>query len=100
MDCKDVGRALSAEPRLPLQAQDHVRSCNRCQELVRSLDPPVPVDPPSSATLRLIAEVMATNLRPVRPVAPARVFIGALVAIVVSIVALRGHGKGAFPFEV
>ena len=88
MNCKDAGRALSEDSRLPLQAQDHVRSCDRCQELVRSLDSSVPVDPPSAATLRQIAAGMTINLRPVRPVAPAQYFIGAFVGIFVSIVAL------------
>ena len=100
MNCKDVARALSEESRLTFQAQDHVRSCNRCQELVRSLDSSVPVDPPSPATLRQIAEGMATNLRPVRPVAPARYFLGAFVSIFVSIVALSVYRMGAFAIAV
>jgi hypothetical protein len=100
MNCKDVARALGEESRLPLQAQDHVRSCNRCQELVLSLDSPVPLDPPSPATLRQITEGMATDLRPVRPVAPARYFLGALVGIFVSIVALGVYRLGAFAIAV
>jgi hypothetical protein len=100
MNCKDVARALSEESRLPLQAQDHVRGCNRCQELVRSLNSSVPVDPPSPATLRQIAAGLATNLRPVRPVAPARYFLGAFVGIFVSIVALGVYRMGAFAIAV
>ena len=76
MNCNEVERALSEESRLPLEAQEHVRSCNRCQELVTALNTGVPVDPPSPATLRQIADKMATNLRPVRPIAPARYFLG------------------------
>ncbi len=34
MNCDDVARALSEEPPLPLQAREHVKNCNRCQELV------------------------------------------------------------------
>jgi hypothetical protein len=100
MNCKDVARALSEESRLPLQAQDHVRSCNRCQELVVSLDSSVPLDPPSPATLRQIAEGMATDLRPVRPVAPEHYFLGAFVGIFVSIVALGVYRLGAFAIAV
>ena len=100
MNCNDVDRALSEESPLPLQAQDHVRSCNRCQELVSALNLPVPVDPPSPATLRQIAEGIATNLRPVRPVAPARYFFGAFVGIFVSIVALSVYRMGAFAIAV
>ena len=100
MNCKDVARALSEESRLPLQAQDHVRICNRCQELVLSLDSSVPLDLPSPATLQQIAEGMATDLRPVRPVAPARYFLGAFVGIFVSIVALGVYRLGAFAIAV
>ena len=100
MNCNDVARVLSEESQLPLQAQDHVRSCNRCQEFVRALNVSVPVDPPSPATLRQIAEGLATNLRPVRPVAPARYFFGSLVGIFVSIVAFGVYRMGAFAIAV
>jgi hypothetical protein len=100
MNCDDVDRALSEESRLPLQAQDHVNSCNRCQELMRALNMPVPVDSPSPATLRQIAEGITANLRPVRPVAPARYFFGAIIGIFVSIVALGAYRMGAFAIAV
>jgi len=100
MNCNDVDRALSEESRLPFQAQDHVKSCHRCQELVTALNMSVPVDPPSPATLRQIADGMATSLRPVRPVAPARYFLGAFVGIFVSIVALGAYRMGAFAIAV
>jgi hypothetical protein len=74
MNGKDVARALSKESWLPLQ--DH--------------------DPPSPATLRKIAEGMAAQLSPVRPVAPAGYFLGAFVCIIVSIVALSVDRMGAF----
>jgi hypothetical protein len=100
MNCKDVDRALSEESRVPLQAQDHVRSCNSCQELVRLLNSSVAVDPPSPATVRQMAEGMATNLRPVRPVPPARYFFGAFVGIFFSVVALGVYRMGAFAIAV
>ena len=100
MNCKNVARALSEESRLPFQAQDHVRSCNRCQEFVRLLDSPVSVDAPSPVAVRQMAEGMATNLRPVRPVAPERHFFGAFVGIFVSIAALSVYRLGAFAIAV
>ena len=100
MNCKDVARALSEESRLSFQAQDHLRICNRCQELVRLLNSSVPVDPPSLATVRQMAEGMATNLRPVRPVAPEPYFFGAFVSVFVSIVALGVYRLGAFAIAV
>jgi hypothetical protein len=74
MNCDDVNKALSQGSRLPLQAQDHVRSCDRCQELAMALNMIGSGDPPSPATLRRITENIAANLRPVRPMAPARYF--------------------------
>jgi hypothetical protein len=100
MNCKDVARALSEDSRLPLQAQDHVRSRDRCQELVRSLDSAIPVDLPSAANLQQIAAGMTTNLRPVRPVAPAQYFLGAFLGIFVSIVALSIYRMGSFAIAV
>ena len=100
MNCNDVDRALSEESQLPLQAEGHVRSCNRCRELISALDASVAVDPPSPATLRQIAENIATNLRPVRPMAPARYFFAAFVGIFVSIVALGVYRMGAFAIAV
>ena len=100
MNCKDVARALSVESPLPFQAQDHLRICNRCQELARLLNSSVPVDAPSPATLRQVAEGMATNLRPVHPVAPAPYFFGAFVGTFVAIVAFSVYRMGAFAIAV
>jgi hypothetical protein len=100
MNCKHVDRALSEESRLSLQAQDHVRGCNRCQALVSALNMSAGVDSPSPATLRQIAEGMATGLRPVRPVASERYFFGAFLGIFVSVVALGIYRMGAFAIRV
>jgi len=100
MNCKDLAMALSEGCRLPLQAQDHLRICNRCQELVRLLNSSIPLDSPSPATLRQMAEGMATNLRPVRPIAPAPYFFGAFVGIFAAIVALGVYRVGAFAIAV
>jgi hypothetical protein len=81
MNCNDVDRTLSEDLRLPLQAQEHVKSCTRCQELVSALNMPGALDPPSSATLRNIAEGIGTNLSPVRLIAPARCFLIAFIGI-------------------
>ena len=100
MNCKDVVRALSEGSPLPTQAQDHVRSCNHCQGLIGTLNKLGSLDPPSSAALRQIAAGMAIDLRPVRPMAPARYFFGAFVGIFVAIAALGVYGLGAFGIRV
>jgi len=100
MNCHDVDRTLSQGLPLPLQAEEHAGTCNRCQQLLSALNSPVPVDPLSPAALRKIAESLADNLRPVRPLAPARYFVGAFVGIFVSIVAVSVYRLGAFAIAV
>jgi hypothetical protein len=100
MKCKELARAFSEKFRLPHRGHGDAKTCIPRQELVHLLDSPVPVDPPSPAILRQIEEAMATNLRPVRPLAPARYFLGAFVGISVSIVALGVYRLGAFAIPV
>jgi hypothetical protein len=100
MNCHDVDRALSQGSPLPLQAEEHAGTCNRCQQLLSALNSSVPVDSLSPAVLRKIAESLADKLRPVRPLAPARYFVGAFVGIFVSIVALSVYRLGAFAIAV
>ena len=100
MNCNDLAKALSKEPQLPLEAQEHVKGCKRCQALVTALNTPVATEPPSPATLQQIAEGIATNLRPVSPVAPAGYFFGAFAGIFVSIVALFVYPMGALAIAV
>lgn len=100
MNCNDVDRALSQGSPLPLQAEEHARACNRCRQLLTALNSPVSVEPLSPAALRRIADSLADNLRPVRPLAPARYFAGAFAAIFVSIVALSVYRLGAFAIAV
>jgi len=100
MNCHDVDQALSRGSPLPLQAEEHAGTCNRCQQLLSALNSSVPVDLLSPAALRKIAESLADNLRPVRPLAPARYFVGAFASIFVTIVALSVYRLGAFAIVV
>jgi hypothetical protein len=100
MNCNDVDKALSEAPRLPPAAQAHVKSCIRCQELITALNVGSVEDSPSPTTLRHIEDIIAKNLRPVRPLAPAGYFFAALAGIFVSIVALAVYPMGAFAIAV
>ena len=100
MNCKEIARALSEKSPLTNQAQDHARSCNRCQELINGLNIPVAMDSPSPATLGRIAKCMATGLHQVRPMASAHYFFGAFVSIFVSIVAIGVYRMGAFAIAI
>ena len=70
MKCDDVDRALSEEPRLPLQAQEHVKSCTRCQQLVERAQYAGCVGYAFTSNSAQIAEGIATNLSPVTPDRP------------------------------
>jgi hypothetical protein len=61
---------------------------------------PAPAEPPSPATLRQITEGIATNLRPVRPLAHAIYFLGAFIGTFISIVALAVYRIGALAITV
>jgi hypothetical protein len=100
MNCDDLAKALSEETPLPLEAQEHVKSCKRCKELVNAVNMPAALEAPSPATLQQIAEGIAINLRPVSPVAPAGYFFAAFSGIFVFIVALFVHRMGALAIAV
>jgi hypothetical protein len=101
MNCRDVDRSLieheksGAEP-LPAQVQEHMVACDRCRKLVRALNPSVVADAPSPEVLRQIEETLTAELRPVRPLAPARYFFAAFAAIFILIVAVGVYRLGAF----
>jgi len=97
MNCNKVAKALSEDSQLSSQAQEHVRSCDRCRKLVSALNMSGALDdPPSPAILRRLTENIATNLRPVQPLAPAAYFFAVFVCVFVSIVAIGVYRVGAF----
>lgn len=100
MNCRDVDRAMSEGAPLPLPVEQHARSCSRCQQLLNALNSAALMDPPSPAALRKIAESLAHNLRPVRPLAPARYYAGAFAGIFASVVAITVYRLGAFAIAV
>jgi hypothetical protein len=103
MNCNDVDQALIEWPaasQLPPQAEEHLRSCVRCQELVLAISTPVPGEPPSPTTLRQIEQAMLAELHAVRPLTPKRYVFVAFAAIFVSIVAVGVYRLGAFAIAV
>src|SRR5277367_12756 len=97
MNCNEVTDTLiekSASTPLSSQAEEHLSGCQHCQEFVRVLNEPVPVNSPSPEILGQIEQRIVADLRPVRPLAPARYFFAAMVGIFFSIVALVGYRMG------
>ena len=66
MNCKYIDQAL-VKGRLPWplphEAEDHLKGCKRCRELVRALSVPVPEEAPSPAILRQIEGGLVADLR-------------------------------------
>ena len=103
MNCNDVDQALIERPvasRLPPQAEEHLRSCERCQDLVRAISTAVPAEQPSPTTLRRIEVSILADLHAVRPLAPNRYVFAAFAAVFVSIVAVGVTRLGAFAIAV
>jgi hypothetical protein len=103
MNCNDIDQALirgRLQSPLPREADDHLRSCKRCQELVGALSLPTPEDSPSPEALRQIERGLVADLRPVHPIAPKRYFFAFIVAIFVCVVAAGVYRIGSFAFAV
>ena len=103
MNCKDVDRVIIGETvasRLPPQVQAHVRDCKRCRQLILSLNASVSLDAPLPASLRQIERTLVADLRPVRPLLPARYLFAAFIAIFVSFVSFAVYRMGAFAIAV
>jgi Negative regulator of sigma F len=83
MNCQDINQAIvegSASP-LPPEAEEHLRTCARCRELVGALKLRAPGDVPSPMVLREIERGLVANLRPVRPIAPKGYIFVTMMAI-------------------
>ena len=98
MNCQDINQAIvegSASP-LPPEAEEHLRTCARCRELVGALKLRPPADVPSPMVLREIERGLVANLRPVRPIALKRYIFVSMMAIF-AVTAVLGLSRfGAF----
>jgi hypothetical protein len=108
MTCSDLKHLLvDASPASPLpsEAEAHLKRCTECRNLAEALSLPLLDGAPSPRMLRRIEGTIATDLRPVRPIAsPFRVVL-AVVASFLAVVGLGilGHGTlalhGMTPFQ-
>jgi hypothetical protein len=103
MNCGDLNQVLMGESvvaRLPLDAQEHLRSCKQCQEIVHALNAPVPSGEPSPVTLGQIEQRLIADLRVVRPVMTASNVFVAFGAIFISVVSIAVYRLGALAITV
>lgn len=99
MNCHDLERIfiqgdLSVTSPLPPEADQHLMTCSRCRELVQALRMPGDEETRPSAALSQLAKDLASDLTPVRPLAPAGLYLLAFSGIFASIVAFGVYRGG------
>ena len=105
MNCHDVDLALielevTPAATLPPQAEEHVRGCKRCQELIGVLNTPTAAGSASLSTLQQIESGIAADLRPVWPMLSSRYQFASFAGIFGSLVAFGVYRMGAFAIAV
>ncbi len=98
MNCTNIDQAIieGSVSRFPPEAEEHLRTCARCLELVGALKLPDPPDVPSPMVLREIERGLIANLRPVRPIPPKRYIFVSIMAIFIAAAVLGLSRFGAF----
>src|SRR5258707_1392170 len=71
----------SGSSKLPPEAAEHVAGCECCRRLVRVLERHPEASAPSESRLQQIQAAMLRDLKPVRPLAPSRVYLSAFALI-------------------
>lgn len=100
MTCKDMDGEMSSRSKysaLPPGAAEHMAQCGRCREVIRVLVEDVPNRRPSERAVKAIHASLLRDLRPVRPLAPASVFLAgfAICFLAVAILgAIQLHAYG------
>src|SRR5258708_10799033 len=84
-------RNSTQEPETP----NHLVRCERCRSLMRLLDEEGEAPAPTEVQLRRIRAVIIEDLKPVRPLPPAHVFLFACAIIFLSVVAVGALLLGA-----
>lgn len=84
MTCRDaeawiVRHAIDAAPPA---AAEHISGCESCKSLADAIGRPNPVGSPPSAQLQQIKAKLRENLKPVKPLPPAGLFVAAFLLIV------------------
>jgi hypothetical protein len=78
MTCREIDRALisySTTKELAREAAEHISQCENCGRLVWVLNESLAVSSPPADQTKRISAAMLGNLKPVRPLAPARIFV-------------------------
>jgi hypothetical protein len=99
MNCRDLQRIL-VEGNIPVtspfsrEAEEHLLTCSRCQQIVEALRVPFGEETRMSGALTRLASGLAADLSPTQPMAPAGFYLTAFVGIFASIVAFGVFREG------
>jgi hypothetical protein len=88
--CTDIDDLMTSGPvnLLSRDAEEHIGRCKHCNGLVRMLQKADEAPLPLEGQVERIQAMIAARLRPVRPLAPARFFLGTCAIIFLSVVAI------------
>ena len=81
LTCTDIDELLisdHANLRESLDAEEHMGRCKQCRSLVQALQKMAESPPPADGQVERVQAMIAERLRPIRPLAPARFFLGSL----------------------
>lgn len=97
MTCRDAENwiiAYATGAFVPPQAAEHISGCERCRSLADAIGRPEPVEAPSPARLQLIKAKLRANLKPVKPLPPAGLFVAAFLLMAAVAVAIGAADLG------
>jgi hypothetical protein len=89
--CTDIDDLITLGPTILLQsteAVEHMARCKHCRGLVQTLQKMEKAPAPVESQVKRIQAMIAARLQPVRPLAPARFFLGACAIIFLGVVAI------------
>ncbi|MCX6597343.1 MAG: NrsF family protein [Acidobacteria bacterium] len=96
MNCGDIDRLLTEKDsaEFPLAAGDHLQECERCRQLVQLLESRQQLPSPSGGQVEKLAQMLTSDLEPVKPLPGDVTQFGILAAIALAALAAGGAVLG------
>ena len=96
MSCKDLDLLFTGSGRLPAEAEEHLRSCDRCRSLAEAIGEPGAAATIGPALMARLQSSATEHLRPVSPLPSPGFFVGVFLVILVAI-AFAGVARFGMP---
>jgi hypothetical protein len=103
MTCREIDSVLiscSTTKKLAPEAAEHISYCEKCWRLVRVLNEARTVAPLPADRRKRISSAMLRDLKPVRPLAPSRIFILGFALVFLGAVAVGSFLSGSSGWSV